>query len=341
MFRVGFSLLVVLSLFSGALSRRNELLSREEVEAKGITWRGNSSNSHENLLTVQTYPSDFTWCNKDGVNYCTMSRNQHIPQYCGSCWAHGTMSALADRIKIARGAKGVDINLSIQHLMNCGTAGSCNGGSIDGPYQWIAQISNQTGTGISYETAQPYLACSSDSNEGFCPKVDTTCKPINVARTCGSFSQEGGPCVGLSSYPNATVADYGSISGQDAMMKEIFNRGPIASGVDASKHLNYESGILNLPGGGIDHVISVVGWSTDPQQGFHWIVRNSWGEFWGEMGYFRLAKGALNIEDQCSWAVPGPFTANELNNQIHCHEGGDNCQTKKDLEKLTDAFLSL
>jgi cathepsin X len=337
------SIVLILVLFSAVFSRKNELLSRQQTEARGIVWRGNSSklSSHHLLGAPQTYPADFTWCNKDGVNYCTMSRNQHIPQYCGSCWAHGTMSALADRIKIARGAKGVDINLSIQHLLNCGTAGSCNGGSIDGPYQWLHDLSQSTGSGISYETSNPYIACSSDSSEGFCSQVDTTCTPLNVARTCGSFSSEGGPCTGLSQYPNATVSEYGSISGVAAMMKEIYNRGPIACGVDATKLLNYEGGIINRVGGGIDHVVSVVGWGTDPVSGFYWIVRNSWGEYWGEMSFFRLTKGSLNIEEQCSWAVPGTFTAAELLNQYPCHEGGDNCSANKqsELEILKATFL--
>mmetsp|Transcript_79550 Transcript_79550/g.223132 ORF Transcript_79550/g.223132 Transcript_79550/m.223132 type:complete len:387 (-) Transcript_79550:210-1370(-) len=311
--------------------RRSELLSREEVEQFGVVWRGNASaeSSHDRLsLGGAQLPDSFNWCDKDGVNYCSMSRNQHIPQYCGSCWAHGAISALADRVKIARRAQGIDINPSVQHLLNCGGVGSCHGGSVDGPYQWLHDISKK-GAGISYESSQPYLACTPESQEGFCPHVDTTCKPINVARTCGSFGAEGGPCTGLSSYPNVSISDYGSISGADAMMKEIYARGPISCGIDAMPLLNYESGIITKEGDGVDHVISVVGWGTDPKDGFYWIVRNSWGEFWGEMGYVRVAKGALLVEDQCSWAVVKSFTASEFGNQVHCHEGGDNCKAEE------------
>jgi len=317
--------------------RRSELLSREETEKLGVAWRGNSSESNSHLLlgAPQTYPEDFTWCNKDGKSYCTMSRNQHIPQYCGSCWAHGAVSALGDRVKIARGGAGADVNLAVQHILNCGGVGSCHGGSIDGAYQWIHSISKSTGTGISYETANPYIACSSESQEGFCPHVDTTCSPLNAARTCGSMHAEGGSCTGLSKYPNVTVSEYGSISGKDAMMKEIYSRGPIACGIDASPLLNFETGIATDAGSGVDHVISVVGWGTDTaskQQ--YWMVRNSWGEYWGDMGYVKVAFGALMVESQCSWATPGAYTAVELNNQVHCHEGGDNCKATAAKPKL-------
>ena len=102
---------LVLALLLGvATARRSELLSRAEVEARGFVWRGNSSSpsSHEALpVPAGGFPDAFTWCDKDGVNYCTPSLNQHIPQYCGSCWAHGAASALADRVKIARNAEGL------------------------------------------------------------------------------------------------------------------------------------------------------------------------------------------------------------------------------------------
>merc|ERR1719379_1400011 len=223
-------------------------------------------------------PREFTWCNKDGKNYCTMSRNQHIPQYCGSCWAHGAISALGDRVKIARGAQGVDVNLAVQHVLNCGGVGSCHGGTIDGTYQWLHKISKATGTGISYETSNPYMACSSESTEGICSAVSWECTAENIARTCSTFPPRG-KCTGLSRYPNATISEYGSISGADAMAKEIYARGPISCGIDAAPILNYQGGIVDEAGDGIDHVISVVGWGNQDGKKY-WIVRNSWGEYW-------------------------------------------------------------
>ena len=73
-------------------------------------------------LNLEDLPKEFHWGNVEGFSYLTRSLNQHIPQYCGSCWAHGALSSLADRIKIARNGSlgGDDVNLSIQHVLNCG-----------------------------------------------------------------------------------------------------------------------------------------------------------------------------------------------------------------------------
>merc|ERR1711975_177279 len=102
------------------------------------------------------------------------------------------------------------------------------------------------------------------------------------------------------------------------MMKEIYNRGPIACDIAADPLLNYETGIMTKKDSDTDHTISVVGWGTDATAGKYWIVRNSWGEYWGEMGYIRVKFGALHLEDQCAWAVVDTFTAQENGNQVHC-----------------------
>jgi cathepsin X len=292
-------------------------------------------NNHHSPLPITYIDSDdlpdaFSWDNVDGVSYLTRSLNQHIPQYCGSCWAHATMSALADRIKIARGAAnngGDDINLSIQYILNCGSehAGSCHGGSMPRTYEFLKDISGF----VPYDTCQPYVACSHESEEGFCPYMDTTCSAMNTCRTCVPGNAD--ECKEIDVFPNATVAEYGTYrdaADMDTIKAEIFARGPIATGVWGASLGDYAGGVFS----DVDaprtttHAVSIVGWGTSDQETGgeqYWIVRNSWGQYWGEMGYFRVLMGqnVLGIESRVTWATPGRFTVVNY----PCAEDGSNC----------------
>lgn len=276
-------------------------------------------------------PSSFTWANVRGQCLVTKVLNQHLPQYCGSCWAFAAISALNDRIKIARGGAGAEIHLSIQHVLNCGTAGTCNGGNQVGVYSWAHGLSEQ-GLGIAYESVNPYYACSPGNptgrgatTEGFCPSAavqrGTTCEPINVARNCATFDA---PCTALSAYPNATVAAFGTVSGEEEIMLEVYRNGPVACSLDAEPLVDYTGGILRhgRENARTNHVVSIIGWGEEAGVRY-WIARNSWGEPWGELGFFRVERGRnlLNIEEDCAWAEPGTFTTVNF----PCHENGANC----------------
>ena len=278
-------------------------------------------------ISMEELPISFFWGDVNGTSYLTHSLNQHIPQYCGACWAHSSLSSLADRIKIARNAKGDEINLSVQYLLNCGAtmAGSCHGGSATGAYDFI-----QTRGYIPYDTCQPYIACSSDSNEGFCPHVDTSCSPMNICKTCTN-PDRGGNCVAIREFPNATVQEYGTYHNHlHGIMAEIYARGPVKASINGRAIENYTGGIIHddpaLRNMTHNHGVSLVGWGwqeeTDTQ---YWIVRNSWGQFWGELGFFRveLGKNLLGIENNVAWATPGTFSISNF----PCAEDGHNCRT--------------
>jgi len=294
---------------------------RSEITLESPISKGKfSSPLPHTYLSGDDLPEAFSWGNKDGVSYLARSLNQHIPQYCGSCWAHGAISALADRIKIDRGASAsVDVSLSVQYVLNNQLGGSCYGGSATGTYDALSAAP------IPFETCQPYIACSSDSSEGFCSKVDTTASKFNTCRTCATF---GTTCQEIETYPNATIGEYGVVD-QDAdkIKAEIYARGPVSAGVNAEPLLNYTGGVFSDDEDSLkftNHIVSIVGWGKDANSGkSYWIVRNSWGEYWGDMGYFFLELGTnqLGIESAISWATPGTYS--ETNKA--CFEGGENC----------------
>lgn len=246
-------------------------------------------------IAPEALPVAFDWRNVSGRSYVTDSLNQHIPQYCGSCWAHGSTSSLNDRIKIMRNGTWPDVILSIQNILNCGQndAGTCDGGDDGAVYAWIQQNG-----GIPDQTCQLYQA------------EDNDCTPIDICRTC----TPDGNCAAVTNFTTYTVDEYGPVSGEQAMMAEIFARGPISCGIDAGPIESYTGGIFYTntdPNPSIDHIIAVTGWGEGYCEATgkvekYWVVRNSWGTYWGEQGWMRIVRGVdmLAIEDACNWGVP-------------------------------------
>ena len=133
---------------------------------------------------------------------------------------------------------------------------------------------------------------------------DMQCIEINICRDCGHDY----PCRPVQNYTKYFVEEYGYVSGEERMMKEIYARGPITCAIDATEELEaYKGGIFEDKTGttALNHAISVVGWGEE--NGIpYWIVRNSWGTYWGEEGFFRIVRGKnnLGIEDGCTYGIP-------------------------------------
>jgi len=245
-------------------------------------------------LPLEEPPASFTWSNVSGVNYLTQLKNQHIPQYCGSCWAQAAASSLSDRIKIARQAAWPDINIAPQVLISCGPMDGCHGGDAGAANKWIHE------NGITDETCSIYVARGHDNGA-----------PCTDVRKCETCWPETG-CTQPKQFLTYTVEEYGDVEGDDqeaAMKREIYHRGPISCGVAVTDGLvKYDGGIFKDQTNftQVNHDISVVGYGEENGEKY-WVIRNSWGAYWGEGGYFRLARGINNIaieSGMCSWAVP-------------------------------------
>lgn len=249
-------------------------------------------------IKPSSLPNEFTWMNKDGQNFLTMLRNQHIPFYCGSCWAHGPTSALGDRLNILRNNSFPQVNLSPQALIDCvnGSSlavskegkgdGGCDGGNPADVYTYART------KGIPDETCQSYEA------------KNKVCEPLGLCETCDSQ----GVCSDVTHFFTYHVNQYGSVNGSDHMKAEIFARGPIGCGIHSNEELEaYKGGIFSekKDNASINHEVSVVGWGVENGTEY-WHVRNSWGSYWGEKGFARIMmhRDNLSLETDCDWGVP-------------------------------------
>ncbi|KAH9624601.1 hypothetical protein KSS87_010304 [Heliosperma pusillum] len=240
-------------------------------------------------------PASVDWRKKGAVNPI---KNQG---QCGSCWAFSTIVAVEGINQIKTGKL---VSLSEQELVDCDTAQNqgCNGGLMPVAFDFIKK-----NDGITTEDLYPYTAQdgSCDSSKMNAPKV----------------SIDGHELVPANS--------------EDALLKAAANQ-PISVAIDAGGQdmQFYSEGVFTGQcGTELDHGVAVVGYGATQDGTKYWIVRNSWGEEWGEKGYIRMQRGVSAKEGLCGIAMEASYpTKNSSSNPTTSSDGGDDdlWSSKKD-----------
>jgi C1A family cysteine protease len=182
---------------------------------------------------------------------------------CGSCWAWTAAGALEGANFIQNG---VSEPLSPESLLACTTGPiykGCDGG-------WPAEAFEFAKKGVPREIDYPYT-----SGER---------KPFDGRVTCLKDR--------LNNF--VTVTEFAEIEANNELkLKEAVARQPVAVTVDASTLMGYKGGIIRSNNGcakTVNHAVLAVGYGTDANGTKFWKLKNSWGEGWGENGYFRIER---------------------------------------------------
>ena len=80
----------------------------------------------------------------------------------------------------------------------------------------------------------------------------------------------------------------------DALKNALSTHGPLVTTFSVYEDFyDYSEGIYSYVSGGYlgGHAVLLVGYNDDEQ---YFIVKNSWGTWWGEDGYFRIAYSEVN-----------------------------------------------
>lgn len=176
---------------------------------------------------------------------------------CGSCYSFSAIQNIEGQWFLA----GNDlVSLSEQEIVSCD---GCNGGSMDNVFIWLVNERNGT---VTSEENYPYV-----SGSGIVPE----CLLQNLDKTA------------------AQICSYHDLPHDENIMALwVYKNGPLSIGVDATSWQNYLGGILtNCISQQVDHGVLIVGFNDTHQPPF-WIIKNSWGNGWGEAGYIRVAKGS-------------------------------------------------
>lgn len=252
-------------------------------------------------------------------------RNQGL---CGSCWAFASLFVLQTRLAIYSNGL-YNYSLSPAKLVLCNQKSifdeknafdyitdtkkkglknlSCNGETLIGSWQFLFRYGSPEDDCVPYgdtetENIEVNLTIKDEIDENMCEQMlgskYDTCKGKNIpmiSHKAGGYYFVNG------------VAPEGS---EYNIRKDIYRWGPTTSGM-----IVYED-LINWSGKGVykwdgkseiygGHAVVIVGWGETNNEKY-WIIRNSWGNTWGDKGYFKILRGEnhCEIEENVFTGIP-------------------------------------
>ncbi|XP_046619318.1 procathepsin L [Neodiprion virginianus] len=195
-------------------------------------------------------PPSLDWREK---GFETAAENQ---EDCGSCYAYSVVTSIQGQIFKETGML---IPLSTQQIIDCSTSVGnlgCSGGSLRNTMRYLEKAK-----GLMPEKNYPYTA-----QQGYCKFV------------------RDDSVVNITAWAILPARD------EHAMEYAVATIGPIAASINASPKTFqlYHRGVYDDPGCSSDvvnHAMLLVGYTPT-----YWILKNWWGDNWGDNGYMKLAR---------------------------------------------------
>ncbi|KAL2195394.1 protease [Corynascus similis CBS 632.67] len=236
-------------------------------------------------------PTSVDWRNRDGQNYITTAQDQGG---CNSCWAFAVAAMIESMVRIEHGVWSKRSEADVHD----GVGAACESvGNAEETLAWVAGqgpefVSDPSlpRPGIADWACDPYEAT---------PHGYEHCDDRSGRATHIPYYQ----ALGLVQDQKKWLDEYGPIVATFVLYKDFGSWKP----TEGENGGVYKwDGVAEEDG---NHLAVVVGYDDEKQA---WLMKNSWGQGWGDNGFVYFAYGEANIDNWTKYGLvnvnPDPWT---------------------------------